>query len=82
MEVEAAGFLFSRSEELHRMQYTIVLSDGDSKSFLHVPKLNLYNKEIVKEECVNHKKTQRTPLCPVTAPIMEILTARLLRMSP
>ncbi|CAN7994582.1 unnamed protein product [Ixodes pacificus] len=28
------------------------------------------------------KKTKRTPLCPVTAPIMEILTARLLHMSP
>ncbi|CAN8016792.1 unnamed protein product, partial [Ixodes persulcatus] len=54
MEVEAAGVLFSRSKELHKMQYTTVLSDGDSKSFLHVSKLNLYDKGIVKEDCVNH----------------------------
>lgn len=36
------------------MQYTTVLSDRDSKAFLHVSSLNLYNKEIVKEDCVNH----------------------------
>lgn len=54
MEVEAAGTIFSRSKELHGMQYTTVLSDGDSKAFLHVSKLNLYDKEITKEDCVNH----------------------------
>ncbi|CAN7949691.1 unnamed protein product [Ixodes hexagonus] len=54
MEVQAAGTIFSRSIELHRMQYTTVLSDGDSKAFVHVSKLNLYDKEIVKEDCVNH----------------------------
>lgn len=52
MEVEAASVIFSRSKELHNMQYTTVLSDRDSKAFLQVSSLN--NKEIVKEDCVNH----------------------------
>lgn len=58
MEVETAGTIFSLSKELHRMQYTTVLSDGDSEAFLHVSKLNLYDKEITKEDCVNHVAKQ------------------------
>ncbi|KAG0428678.1 hypothetical protein HPB47_024356 [Ixodes persulcatus] len=54
MEVEAASVIFSRSEELHNIQYTTVLCDGDSKAFLHVAKLDLYDKQITKEDCINH----------------------------
>lgn len=54
MEVGAAGILFSRSQDLHKLQYTTMLSDGDSKAFLHVSKLDLYDKAIVKEDCINH----------------------------
>lgn len=54
MEVAAAAAIFSRSKELYNLQYTTVLCDGDSKSFMHVSKLQLYDKEIVKEDCINH----------------------------
>lgn len=36
------------------MQYVTVLSDGDSKAFNHVASLSLYDKDIQKEDCVNH----------------------------
>lgn len=49
MEVGAADVIFTSSKELHKLQYTTVLSDGDSKAFLQVSKLDLYYKAIVKE---------------------------------
>lgn len=54
MEVAAAATIFSRSVELHNMQYVAVLCDGDSKAFTHVASLELYDKPIQKEDCVNH----------------------------
>ncbi|CAN7976266.1 unnamed protein product, partial [Ixodes persulcatus] len=63
MEVQAAATIFSRSVERHKMQYvtvpvinhiTAVLCDGDSKAFTHIAGLELYDKEIHKEDCVNN----------------------------
>ncbi|CAN7978591.1 unnamed protein product [Ixodes persulcatus] len=54
MEVAAAGVIFSRSLELHKLQYVTMLSDGDSKAYTHVAGLGVYDKDIQKEDCVNH----------------------------
>lgn len=54
MEVQAADEIFRRSVQLHGLQYVTVLSDGDSKAFNHVAGLHLYDKELQKEDCVNH----------------------------
>lgn len=54
MEVEAASVIFGRSVERHNMQYTTVLCDGDSKAFSKVASLGLYDKEVKKEDCINH----------------------------
>ncbi|CAN7978688.1 unnamed protein product, partial [Ixodes persulcatus] len=54
MEVQAAATIFSRSVERHKIQYVTVLCDSDSKAFTHVAGLELYDKEIHKEDCVNH----------------------------
>ncbi|KAM7303206.1 hypothetical protein ISCGN_013186 [Ixodes scapularis] len=54
MEAQAAATIFSRSIELHNMQYVTVLCDGDSKAFTHVSSLDLYDKDIHKEDCINH----------------------------
>ncbi|CAN8025341.1 unnamed protein product, partial [Ixodes persulcatus] len=54
MEVAAAGVLFSRSLELHKLQYVTMLSDGDSKAYTHVAGLGVYDKDIQKEDCVHH----------------------------
>lgn len=56
MEVEAAFQLWSRWEEIG-FRYTTLLSDGDSKTFLHLTKGK--NKkgtdtEIRTEKCLNH----------------------------
>ncbi|KAG0445026.1 hypothetical protein HPB47_002799 [Ixodes persulcatus] len=40
MEAGAADVTFSSSKELHKLQYTTVLSDGDSKAFLPISKLD------------------------------------------
>ncbi|KAM7312937.1 hypothetical protein ISCGN_009841 [Ixodes scapularis] len=54
MEVQAAEVIFSRSVGLHNLQYTTILCDGDSKAYNHVSALQLYDKEVAKEDCVNH----------------------------
>ena len=37
------------------MRYTILLSDGDCKTFTHLKRLNVYpGFEIEKQECINH----------------------------
>lgn len=53
MEVEAATVIFG-SVEKHGMQYTTMLCDGDSKVSSKVAGPKLYDKEIKKEDCVNH----------------------------
>ncbi|KAG0427631.1 hypothetical protein HPB47_025329 [Ixodes persulcatus] len=55
MEVRAADIIFARSVELHNLQYTTILCDGDSKAFKHIAAQQLYDKEVSKEDCVNHK---------------------------
>ncbi|KFM59404.1 hypothetical protein X975_13527, partial [Stegodyphus mimosarum] len=55
MEVYAAEILWKRSIEKCRMRYTVILSDGDAKSFIHLSNLKIYGDiQIVKEECLNH----------------------------
>lgn len=55
MEVEAAERLWRRSETFG-FRYTTLLSDGDSKTYLHLGKIKIYGNDvqIIKEECVNH----------------------------
>ncbi|EEC05912.1 hypothetical protein IscW_ISCW004321, partial [Ixodes scapularis] len=40
--------------ELHNLQYATILCDGDSKAFKHIDAQQLYDKEVSKENCVNH----------------------------
>lgn len=47
MEVEAAGAIFS-------MQYVTMLSEGNSNVFMYVANLGLYDKAILREDCINH----------------------------
>ena len=60
MEVQAAEILWKRSIDRHKMRYTTMLSDGDSKSFENlnsfINKGDLYDEDhkITKEECINH----------------------------
>ncbi|EEC15293.1 hypothetical protein IscW_ISCW011022 [Ixodes scapularis] len=54
MEFAAAGVIFSRSLELHKLQHVTMLSDGDSKAYTHVAGLGVCDKDILKEDCVNH----------------------------
>lgn len=56
MEMKAAEILWKRSVDVCNMQYTTVLSDGDSKTFQHLLSLNVYGEDvkISKEECINH----------------------------
>ncbi|KAM7284353.1 hypothetical protein ISCGN_001447, partial [Ixodes scapularis] len=54
MELQAADEIFRRSVQLHNLQYVTVLCDGDSKAFNHVAGLDLYDKGMRKEDCVNH----------------------------
>ena len=42
MEVEAAKIMFKRSEEKHRLRYSTIVSDGDSKTFLALNELQPY----------------------------------------
>ncbi|GFX60764.1 uncharacterized protein TNCV_4977401 [Trichonephila clavipes] len=64
MEVNAAVKLWERSESIG-FRYRILLSDGDSKSFLELKERDVYGSEaqIKKEECINHvSKRLRTAL--------------------
>lgn len=56
MEVEAARVLWLRSVAQHKLRYTIILSDGDSKTFQMLSDLKPYGEEVTidKEECINH----------------------------
>lgn len=55
MEMMAAEKLWERSEA-HGLQYTTLLSDGDSKTFIHLKSLEPYGShvKIEKEDCINH----------------------------
>ncbi|KAL8619907.1 hypothetical protein ACOMHN_015191 [Nucella lapillus] len=56
MEVEGAKVMWGRSVERNKMRYTTMLSDGDSKAFTELCKLNPYGPDhpITKEDCINH----------------------------
>ena len=56
MEVEAARVLWGRSVSRHKLRYTVLLSDGDAKTFNQLTALKPYGEDFMveKEECVNH----------------------------
>lgn len=56
MEVESARILWNRSVERHKLRYTVLLSDGDAKTFNTLASLKPYGEDVQleKEECINH----------------------------
>ena len=56
MEVECALRLWRRSEMEHKLRYTTILCDGDSKAYDAIVKNQIYgpSKSVVKEDCINH----------------------------
>ena len=57
MEVDAIREMFVRSEELHNIQYTYYIGDGDSKTYKAIIDSKPYgDKAIIKKECINHIK--------------------------
>ena len=55
MEVEAARVLWRRSVQHHKLRYTVMLSDGDAKTFTELNNIKPYGDVIIeKEECINH----------------------------
>lgn len=56
MEAKAAKIMWKRSEELYKIRYTTLLSDGDAKTHKTLIDSQVYgpNINIVKEECLNH----------------------------
>ena len=55
MEPEGALRMFKRSEMLHKLRYTELYGDGDSKSYSQVK--DVYKEqdiEVVKQECIGH----------------------------
>ncbi|KAK3770025.1 hypothetical protein RRG08_043187 [Elysia crispata] len=56
MEVHASKIMWARSVMKHNMRYTIVVSDGDSKSFNAVSEMRPYGPDCIieKEDCINH----------------------------
>ncbi|KAL8619315.1 hypothetical protein ACOMHN_056959 [Nucella lapillus] len=56
MEVEAARVLWRHSVERYKLRYTVLLSDGDAKTFTELTNIKPYGDEvhIEKEECINH----------------------------
>ncbi|KAK7478806.1 hypothetical protein BaRGS_00029905, partial [Batillaria attramentaria] len=58
MEVEAARVLWRRSVTRHKLRYTVLLSDGDTKSFQELTMIKPYGDAVLieKEECINHQE--------------------------
>ncbi|XP_077551970.1 uncharacterized protein LOC144166315 [Haemaphysalis longicornis] len=57
MEVEAGLILFERSLQRHKLRYTTILSDGDSRTYLALVGAKVCGYiPIKKEDCVNHVK--------------------------
>ncbi|RUS81634.1 hypothetical protein EGW08_010597 [Elysia chlorotica] len=56
MEVKAAEVLWCRSVEDHKLRYTTMVSDGDSKAHTNLLKVQPYglDETIDKEDCINH----------------------------
>lgn len=54
-EVEAALRLFRRSLEKHKLRYTTMLSDGDSRTFHALTEDEVYGYiKVEKKDCINH----------------------------
>ncbi|XP_058796973.1 uncharacterized protein LOC131667523 [Phymastichus coffea] len=61
MEVAAADIMWRRTISQGNFRYTTILCDGDSKTFIHLEKQNIYNGiPLVREQCVNHVKKRMT----------------------
>ncbi|KAH7947934.1 hypothetical protein HPB52_017116 [Rhipicephalus sanguineus] len=55
MEVEAALILFQRSLQKHKMRYTTLLLDGDSRAYLALQEARVYGYvPVEKEDCIDH----------------------------
>ena len=56
MEVEAARVLWRRSVDRYKLRYTVLLSEGDAKTFNELTTIKPYGDavEIEKEKCINH----------------------------
>ena len=55
MEATGAIRIWQRSVEKHNLRYTVVISDGDSKTIKHLNDNRPYGEiEITKHECVGH----------------------------
>ena len=54
MECEGALRMWLRSEKLYKLQYTQIISDGDSKTFKLLSERKPYTVPITKMECVGH----------------------------
>ena len=55
MEVGCASCMWKRSIEDHKIRYTSMLCDGDSKSFGAICEAKVYGEvDVTKEDCVNH----------------------------
>ena len=54
METEAAEVIWSRSVANRGLMYGSMLCDGDSKALTRVNDLEVYDIQVVKEDCVNH----------------------------
>lgn len=55
MEVEAAKVMWGRSDILHQLRYTTLVSDGDAKTFSALTEIRPYGTlDIKKQECINH----------------------------
>jgi len=70
MEIEAALRIWKRSISDHKLRYTTMLCDGDSKAFEAVRAMYFYgkDKEVVKEDCINHvSKRMGTALMNIVA---------------
>eukprot|EP00795_Rhopilema_esculentum_P006810 gene6810-12400_t len=65
MEPEGVKRIFLRSEELHQLQYTGYIGDGDSKA---------YNNAALKSESYNHSKPLPKAVMEVLKPIYERLS--------
>ena len=55
IETKAAEIIWKRSKS-YGFRFTNMISDGDSSTFTHLSKLNVYGNDdpVIKEECVNH----------------------------
>ena len=56
MEVEAARVLWWCSVDRYKLRYTVLLSEGDAKTFNELTTIKPYGDavEIEKEKCINH----------------------------